>query len=224
MTVLRKVAALTLCIGALAATPASAQFFLKSHDMSGPPMRGDEPSMPQLPGATPQELRANMVWTLRSALNVAALQCQFAPGLLSVENYNIVLDNHKDELKASFDTISRYFTRTAKGIKPGQMAMDRHGTRTYSAFTAVGAQYGFCQTAAEVATRAVYAPRGGLYQVAVTDMSALRNALVPWGEQYFPGRVRIDTRIALPRFDAICWSPRGEWVSRKCGPFVTTAR
>ena len=183
MTVLRTLAVTAALSVAAFATPASAQFFFQPHDMSGPPIRGDEPGLPTLPGATPDEIRANLVWNLRSALNVAALQCQFEPTLLTVENYNVALANHKDEFKKSFDTLVKYFNRTAKGVKPGQTAMDRYGTRTYSAFTTVAAQYGFCQTAAQVAAAAAYAPRGTVYEVAVNNMSAMRNALVPWGEE-----------------------------------------
>jgi hypothetical protein len=222
MTVLRKLTALAAIAGtALAAVPASAQFYFKSHDFSAPPIHGDEPGLPTLPGATEDEIRANLVWNLRSALNVAALQCQFAPSLLTVENYNMTLFNHKDEFKKSFDILTKYFTRTAKGVKPGQDAMDRYGTRTYSAFTTTGAQYGFCQTAATVSSDAVYAPRGELYKVAINDMGSLRNALIPWGEERFPRRVRIDTRLTVSRLDEACWSKRGEWNARKCGAFTT---
>lgn len=225
MTVLRTLAASALlAAAAVASAPASAQFYFQSHDMSGPPLHGDEPGLPTLPGASEEELRANMVWNLRSAMNVAALQCQFEPTLLTVENYNLLLVNHKDELKKSLAVLSRYFTRTSKTAKAGQDAMDRYGTRTYSAFTTTGAQYGFCQTAASVLTDAVYAPRGALYKVAVADLSAVRNALVPWGEERFARRVRIDARVAMPRLDAACWTKRGEWVAKKCGPFTTVNR
>lgn len=224
MTVSRSLALLAAVTGAALATPASAQFYFSSHDMSGPRLRGDEPGLPVLPGATDEEVRANLVWNMRSALNVAALQCQFEPTLLTVENYNVVLANHKDELKRSFDILTRYFTRTAKGAKPGQSAMDRYGTRTYSAFTTVGAQFGFCQTAAQVATDAAYAPRGKLYDVAAADMSALRNSLTPWGEERFVRPQRIDARVWLPRLDKMCWSNRGDYVARKCGPFTPIFR
>ena len=33
-----------------------------------------------------------MVWNLRAALNVAALQCQFGPTLLTLPNYNAIDD------------------------------------------------------------------------------------------------------------------------------------
>lgn len=224
MTVFRKLAVLAVFAGTALAAPASAQFYFKSHDFSGPPARGDEPGLPSLPGANEEEMRANLVWNLRSALNVAALQCQFAPSLMTVENYNVTLEDHKDELKKAFDTLNKYFVRTAKSVKAGQAAMDRYGTRTYSAFTTVGAQYGFCQTAATIAMHAAYAPRGSFYKVAIAEMTALRNALTPWGEERFPTRVRIDTRTYMPRLDPICWSKRNEWVAKKCGPFTPTFR
>jgi hypothetical protein len=224
MTVLRKLAVFAAIAGAALAAPASAQFYFQSHDMSGPPLHGDEPGLPTLPGATEDEMRANMVWNLRSALNVAALQCQFEPTLMTVENYNLVLINHSDEFKKSLATLTKYFTRTSKSAKAGQDAMDRYGTRTYSAFTTVGAQYGFCQTAAAVATDAAYAKRGDLYKVAIADLSSVRNALVPWGEERFPRRVLVDTRVSVARFDNVCWSNRGEWQAKKCGVFTTVFR
>ncbi|WP_242137565.1 MULTISPECIES: hypothetical protein [unclassified Sphingomonas] len=224
MTVLRILAALAATCGAALATPASAQFFFQSHDMTAPPITGDEPGQLALPDATPAEVRANLVWNLRSALNVAALQCQFEPTLLNVENYNVMINNHKDELKSAFDTLVKYFNRTNKGLKAGQAALDRFGTRTYSSFTTVGAQYGFCQTASQIATNAAYAPRGELYKVAINDMGTLRNSLTPWGEQRFARRPRIENRVSVPRLDEMCWTKRGEWVERKCGAYTLTPR
>lgn len=220
----RILAALTAISGVALATPASAQFYFRSHDMTAPPVSGDEPGQLPLPGATDAEQRANLVWNMRSALNVAALQCQFEPTLLTVENYNIVMADHKDELKKSFDTLVKYFNRREKTPKAGQAALDRLGTRTYSSFTTVAAQYGFCQTAAQVATDAAYAPRGSLYKVAMADMGTLRNALVPWGEERFPRPVRIDPRVSMPRLDAACWSRRGEWNDRRCGAYAAALR
>ena len=53
-----------------------------------------------LPGATPAEYRAHLLWNLRSGLNVAALQCQFSPYLRAVDNYNALLAHHARELAA----------------------------------------------------------------------------------------------------------------------------
>ena len=222
--VVRMLTVLLLSASAVLASPASAQFFFKSHDMSAPPARGDEPGALPLPGATPEEVRANLVWNLRSALNVAALQCQFEPSLLSVENYNVILVNHNDELKKSYAILAKYFNRTARTVKIGQDALDQFGTRTYSAFTTVGAQYGFCQTAGEVANEAAYAPRGELYVVAVARLNTLRNALVPWGEEQFRRPARVDARTSMPRMDAACWTKKGDYVARKCGEYRLVRR
>jgi hypothetical protein len=42
----------------------------------------------KIENATPTEQEAHALWSLRAALNVAALQCQFSPFLATVRNYN----------------------------------------------------------------------------------------------------------------------------------------
>ncbi len=221
MNVLRCVSLLTAMCGVALASPASAQFFFASPDVRGAPVRGDEPGIGEkMPGATEDEVRAQLVWNMRSGLNVAALQCQFEPTLMSVQNYNIVLYNHRDELKKAFDTLNRYFVRVAKVKRDGQNALDRFGTRTYTGFTAVASQYGFCQTAAAITEQAAFAPRGTFRTVAANRMSELRASLrIPFGEQRFP---RFEMRYvpALPRFDPVCWDKKDNWSSKKCGPYT----
>lgn len=218
---------------AIAATPASAQFYFKSPDLSGPPVIGNEPGLTiPLPGATPAELRAGLVWSLRAALNVAALRCQFEPTLLSVHKYNAVLLDHQTELKTSLDTLGKYFSRTAAsparakgkgkvvGSRSGVGALDQYGTRLYSMFSNVGSQYLFCQTAADIAYAAIIAPRGQLYVVAENRMRELRNGMQLLGEQAFAGRRSLDTsRMRLPRLDAQCWTRQNYYDARACGPY-----
>lgn len=201
----------------LAALPAHAQFFMKSKDFSDAPITGSEAGVGQvLPGATPEELKAAVTWNMRAALNVAALQCQFEPTLNVVANYNAIMTDHKAELKQSYDTLTAYFKRSNKTAKAGQTALDQFGTRAYSTFATVSAQYNFCQTANEIGRDAVFAPRGTLGALALARTKELRNSLVPWGEQRFP---RFDSAMSpsMPRMDAICWSKKGEWVKKKCG-------
>ncbi len=205
---------------AIPATPATAQFYLRHYDYSGTPVMGDEPGIAQtLPGATPEERRAGLVWTMRSALNVAALQCQFEPTLLTRDSYNAILLDHRDELKSAWDTLGKYFTRTAKTKKAGSDALDQYGTRTYSSFSAVASQYGFCRTAGSIARDALFAPRGSLATIASSRMRELRNSLTPYGEQRFSRYINA-TPLSLPRLDPICWSKKGEWVEKKCGPIA----
>lgn len=221
MKLLRILCASAAMACALSAAPASAQFFLVEPDMTGTAVRGHETGLGQeLPGATEAELRAALVWNMRAALNVAALQCQFEPTLMTQTNYNVILTNHADELQKSYDTLTKYFARTGKTVKAGQTALDQFGTRTYSSFTTVSAQYGFCQTAAKIARDAIFAPRGSFYRIAEDRTRELRNSLVPSGEQRFP-RGLLYTRQAgtLPRFDDLCWDKKGYWIVKKCGVF-----
>lgn len=199
----------------LSATPATAQFFMQAKDLSGAPVVGDEPGLgPAMPGATLEEQKAAVIWNVRAALNVAALQCQFEPTLTAVSNYNAMLVDHKHELKQSWDTLSKYFARMNKTPKAAQNALDQFGTKTYSSFTTVSAQYNFCLSANEVGRDVVFAPRGDFGSIALQRIRQLRNSLKPWGEQRFPRFVYPQT--TLPRLDDICWK-NGDWQVKKCG-------
>lgn len=219
MKLLRSLAvAVAMIAPALMTQPASAQFFFQSPDLRGAPVTGTEPGMiaQDLPGATPAELRAALVWNLRAALNVAALQCQFAPYLLTVNNYNSLLDDHETELKTSYDTLTKYFVRTAKTKKAGQTALDSYGTRVYSSFSTVGAQLTFCQTAAEIGHAALFTPRGSFGTLASERMREMRNSLKLSRDQQFPWGIN-PRPITLPSMEAKCWK-KDTWQSRKCGP------
>ncbi len=217
---------ITLGMAALAAlcvsAPASAQFFFKPVDLSGPPVTGNEPGMiaQAMPGATPAELRAAMVWSLRAALNVAALQCKFEPTLLADDNYVAARKDHEEEFNKAYDTLEKYFLKTAKTKKAAQTALDQFSTRVYSSFSTVSGQLSFCQTTASIGQDAVYAPHGTLGDVAMRRMRELRESLKAWGEQHFRTR-RLNfvwpVLRPLPQFgQEKCWR-NGEYQSRKCG-------
>ena len=166
-----------------------------------------------LPGATAAEERANWVWQMRSAMNLAALQCKFDRTLLASDIYSGVLRNHQGELGAAYDTLRGYFKRTTKTPKAAQDALDKYGTKTYSAFSTVTSQYGFCQTASRIGKKALFAPRGGFTIFTVERLRELRNSLIPGGEQYFR-RTRVD--FVAANLDDACWDRRGRYIMR-CG-------
>ncbi|HYZ49214.1 MAG TPA: hypothetical protein VE567_10015 [Sphingomonas sp.] len=183
---------------------ASAAFFWKAPDLRGEPVTGVEPGVltDAFPGATPAELRAALLWNLRSGLNVAALQCQFEPTLLTQNQYNTLLDNHRDELAKAYQTLSNYFKRTSG--KAGQTKLDQYGTRTYSSFSTVLGQYTFCEAAGSIGRQAIFAPKGQLYRVAEERLRELRKSLALAGEQQFNFWIPPYTPL-LPPFDERCW-------------------
>jgi hypothetical protein len=204
-TVRRVFAGLMLAAAPMIAQPAAAQFFWSPPDFSTPPLTDAEAATALgLPGATPEEIRAGLVWNLRAALNVAALQCQFEPTLLSISNYNAMIAHHDAELDAAQAALLGYFQRTVGKGKPGQAAADQYGTRIYSGYSTVQAQRGFCQAAGLVGRQAIFANRGTLNEVARNGLGAIKKSLVLAGEQFYgdPGR---SYSLTLPSFDKKCW-------------------
>jgi hypothetical protein len=176
---LRAGALAALAVLAATAQPASAQLYLHQPDFRGGPIENNDPlvGLP-IPGATPAEYRAHLLWNLRSGLNVAALQCQFSPYLRAVPNYNALLAHHSAELAAAYTTLSAYFRRV-HGAAQGPRRLDDYSTATYNNFSTLQAQMGFCQTATNIAKEALARPKGQLHQLASERMRELRNSLVP---------------------------------------------
>lgn len=129
-----------------------------------------------LPGMTAKEQQADVVWALRAGLNVAALQCQFSPFLMTTPNYNAVLRQHSDEFTEAFNTMNRYFIRL-QGARKGARAFDTYATRTNQGFATFDAQYAFCSTAANLARQALSIPKGKFAEFSNTELLTLRGSL-----------------------------------------------
>jgi len=100
------------------AAPAQAYLYWNKPSIAGAPVTGTEPGiMLPMPGAQPKELAAGLLWTMRAGLNVAALQCQFAPGLATVRNYNNMLKQHSAELQAAYATLGYLFGRDLPALE-----------------------------------------------------------------------------------------------------------
>jgi hypothetical protein len=193
------------------ARPAQAQVFYKMPDYRGGPITGSEPGvLSPMPGATPEELRAGMVWSLRAALNVAALQCQFEPTLLTLNQYNHLIGNRSAEFTRAYKTLESYFKRTNKTPKAAQTAIDQYGTRVYISFSAVQAQRGFCQNASIVGREALFAPKDSMADFAALRLRQIRNSLIPMGDMQFP-RFLIPYQTFQPiTLDSRCWDKKDE--------------
>jgi hypothetical protein len=185
---------------------ASAQLFITQPDMKAGPIEPSDPlvGLP-IPGATPAEYRASLLWNLRAGLNVAALQCQFSPFLRVVPNYNGILAHHSEELANAYTILNNYFKRTA-GPAKATKAFDDYSTMTYNNFSTLQAQLGFCQTAANIAKSALAAPKGQLIDIALRRMRELRNSLVPVVDpSTAPNNPYAVTLQPIPSMADVCW-------------------
>lgn len=135
---------------------------------------------------TPAEARAHATWSLRAALNVAALQCQFSPFLRTVKNYNLMLPYHGAEFTKAIKTLNDHFKRYdgPDGSKVRQ-AFDQYTTRTYNSFSTLDAQLSFCDKASEVGWEALKTSRGAFADLAASRLPEIRASLLPTSNPLF---------------------------------------
>lgn len=192
--------------GLAAAGPAGGQILLTDPQIQSSPIEANDPlvGLP-LPGATPAEYRAHLLWNLRAGLNVAALQCQFAPYLRTVDNYNALLAHHSRELASAYRTLEGYFRRV--GGAGGPRRFDDYSTQTYNNFSTMQAQYGFCQTAARIGKDALARRKGELHLLATARMRELRNSLRPTFEAFSFARTPV--RLSPINLTGDCRQLRG---------------
>ena len=173
-----------------APSAAPAQLLLSDPPFPTAPIEGSDPLVGlSIPGATPSEYRAHLIWNLRSGLNVAALQCQFSPYLRAVDSYNAILSHHSRELAAAYTALEGYFRRV--GGRGGPRRFDDYSTQTYNNFSTFQAQLGFCQTAARIAREALARRQGEFGALAQARMRELRASLTVAHENFYFNRTPV---------------------------------
>jgi hypothetical protein len=186
-------------LGLVLPAAAPAQLYLVPPNFPSAPIDGSDPlvGLP-LPGATPAEYRAHLLWNLRSGLNVAALRCQFSPFLRTVPNYNAILAHHNRELAAAYTALEGYFRRVNGRTGPRQF--DLYSTQTYNGFSTMNA-IGFCQTASRIGQEALATPKGQFAQLAANRMRAFRASLIgaPDTYSFTTAQVRLTPVALTPR-------------------------
>jgi hypothetical protein len=204
-------------VGAMTAgicTPGNAFLFWNKHDkVDGAPAVGGETGITlPMPGANAKELMAGLVWTMRAGLNVAALQCQFAPSLRTVAIYNNMLHQHAAELQSNYGALQSYFKRTQG--KKWATAMDQYTTKTYNGFSTLDAQLSFCETAASVGRETLEGSKGKLGEIATARMREFRASLVPRSDRFYAMNVAGMTVGAAQGLD-VCYDKKGR-PKKKC--------
>ena len=115
--------------------------------------------------------------------------------------------------------LQSYFKRTAaKGTSASAVAaaFDSYNTRTYSSFSSVFAQVGFCQTASRIGQDALMTPKGSLQAVARNRLRELRNSLVPTSDLVNTPPAQVQFADAdVPALPPACFDRKGE-IKKKC--------
>lgn len=100
-----------------------------------------------------------LVWHLRSAWNVAALNClapEYDPVL---QGYRAFLANNTRTLKAVNDRIEKTYNDRFRVRRSAIVARDAESTQVYNFFANPAARSGFCLAALDVANRYLAAPK-----------------------------------------------------------------
>lgn len=122
-----------------------------------------------------------LVWNLRSAWNVAALNClapEYEPILAS---YRAFLTNNVKSLKAVNDRIEKTYTSRFDVKRDAMIERDGYTTRVYNFFAEPAARAGFCRAALDMANRALAEPKIRPLEFASANFGGL---LMPF-DQFF---------------------------------------
>lgn len=122
-----------------------------------------------------------LVWNLRSAWNVAALNC-LAPDYDPIlQGYRTFLTKNVKTLKAVNDRIEKSYTSRFKVRREAIVARDAYTTQVYNFFAEPAARAGFCRAALDMAVRAAAAPATDPLTFARANFAGL---MLPF-EQFF---------------------------------------
>ncbi|NJO13998.1 MAG: hypothetical protein HC870_02110 [Rhizobiales bacterium] len=122
-----------------------------------------------------------LVWNLRSAWNVAALNCLSPEYQPILDSYRAFLKGNARKLTAVNDRIEKTFTSRFEVKRDAIIERDGYTTQVYNFFALPAARAGFCRAALDMANRAVIAPPSDPLAFAQANFDGL---LVPF-DQFF---------------------------------------
>lgn len=99
-----------------------------------------------------------LVWNLRSAWNVAALNCLAPEYDPILQGYRAFLKDNVRPLKRVNDRIEQSFASRFRARRDAMVARDGYTTQVYNYFALPAARAGFCRAALDMANRALAAP------------------------------------------------------------------
>lgn len=137
---------------------------------------------------------AQKVWNLRSALNVAALNCLDLKHAPILENYKVLLKSHASALAAANRTLASEFRQ--KYGATYRDVQDSYMTQVYNYFALPPAIDEFCDMSLTVSNELSTVPKGGLDAFAATALPRIEGVF----ENFF--RAYEQYRIDVAAWDA----------------------
>lgn len=99
-----------------------------------------------------------LVWNLRSAWNVAALNCLSPEYQPILDGYKAFLNRNTSSLKGVNDRLERSYNSRFKARRDAIVARDGYTTKVYNFFSLPPARSGFCNAALDMSKRALATP------------------------------------------------------------------
>ncbi|MBD59261.1 MAG: hypothetical protein CL808_03955 [Citromicrobium sp.] len=150
---------------------------------------------------------AQTTWNVRSALNVAALNCLSAEHTNILPNYQLFLDNFKKPLAKANDTVEAQFRERYGDRKTGRAEMDSYMTKVYNYFTLPPAKAEFCDAALEMSNEAVLVAPADLESFSARALARFEGVF----EDFFRAFERYETNLAT--WDRLYGTPAGLYPS-----------
>jgi hypothetical protein len=122
-----------------------------------------------------------LMWNMRSAWNVAALNCAGPEYQPILDSYRTFLTKNAKSLTAINDRIKKTYTSRFSVKRDALVARDKRTTQVYNFFAEPAARAGFCRAALDMANRALAAPPSDPLAFAQANFNGL---LLPF-DQFF---------------------------------------
>jgi len=156
--------------------------------MAIPPVTPDGVRQTVNAGITP----AQTMWNVRSAFNVAALNCLSPQHVNILPNYKAFLENFDRPLDKANDKVEAEFREKFGDRRTGRAELDSYMTKVYNYFTLPPAKVAFCDAALELSNESVLVAPADLDSFAARAMTRFEAVF----EDFFRAFERYETSVA----------------------------
>ena len=146
---------------------------------------------------------AQTTWNVRSALNVAALNCLADEHAGILPNYKLFLENFDKPLDRANDAVEAEFREKYGDRKTGRAELDSYMTKVYNYFTMPPAKAEFCDAALELSNESTMVAPADLESFSARALARFEGVF----EDFFRSFERYRTNLAT--WDSLYGTPAG---------------